>query len=108
MNSDALHHDDDLPVYDPEIDGVYSLDVFAELAGVDAKVVLHYQELGLIAPVARDPAAGALFDTEGLRLLRRIEHLRHTRNLNDAALQLILSLLDEVERLRQERRQLSK
>jgi len=108
MNPDALPRDDDPPVFHPETDTAYSLEVIAELAGVNPRTVLHYQELGLISPVTRDAAQGSLFDTECLRLLRRIEYLRSTRGLTDAGLQLILSLLDEVERLRQERRQLTR
>lgn len=108
MNSEIPPHDDDVPVIDPECDTVYSLEVFAGLAGVDTQVVLHYQELGLLSPVAHDAAEGALFDSECLRLLRRIEHLRCTCELNDAALRMILRLLDEVERLRQERRQMTR
>jgi DNA-binding transcriptional MerR regulator len=81
-------------------DTVYSLDVIAELAGTDPQTVLHYQEIGLLFPTS-DPAE---FDDEGLRRLRRIEHLRATCEVNSAGLKLILSLLDEVERLQQERR----
>lgn len=83
-------------------DMIYSLDVIAELAGTDTQTVLHYQEIGLLFPTS-DTAA---FDDEGLRRLRRIEHLRATCEVNPTGLKLILSLLDEVERLQQEHRRL--
>jgi DNA-binding transcriptional MerR regulator len=81
-------------------DTVYSLEVIAELANTDPQAVLHYQEIGLLSATPDT----ATFDDEGLRRLRRIEHLRATCEVNHVGLKLILNLLDEVERLQQERR----
>lgn len=106
MNSDPSSHDAALPIYGEEPDVYYSVEVIAELAGVQPQTVLHYQERGFIRPVSRDAADAALFDAECLRQLRRIEHLRATCEMNDAGLKLILNLLHEVEGLREERRQL--
>lgn len=119
----------------------FSLAVVAELAGVNTRTVLHYQEQGFIRPLrprttlAGDDSGSSLpaetktekatgtgtdtatsgdacsgesttvFDTECLRQLRRIEHLRETCGVNDTGLRLILNLLQEVEQLRQLRRQ---
>lgn len=84
----------------------FSLEVFAELAGVNTHTVLHYQEQGFIRPVSAGAAAeNAKFDSDSLRQLRRIEHLRETCGMNEKGLRLILSLLHEVEQLRRERRQ---
>ncbi|MEO0017081.1 MAG: MerR family regulatory protein [Verrucomicrobiota bacterium] len=91
----------DGPVYDPDCETVYSIEVMAELAGVDAQTVLHYHELGVISPAT----AGLEFDTDGLRRLRRIEYLRHVHQLNDSNLKFISDLLLEVERLREQLRQ---
>jgi DNA-binding transcriptional MerR regulator len=90
----------DLPAAAETSGTFYSLEVIAELAGTDPQTVLHYQETGLLSPT---PDASA-FDDEGLRRLRRIEHLRTTCEVNQTGLKLILHLLDEVERLQQERR----
>jgi MerR family transcriptional regulator/heat shock protein HspR len=102
----------------------FSLDVVAQLAGVNTRTVLHYQAQGFIRPLPRTAAspgngrsggipetptkdapataaASDVFDTECLRQLRRIEHLRETCGVNDAGLRLILGLLEEVEHLRQ-------
>ncbi len=83
---------------DQETEAVYTLDVIAELAGTTRQTVLHYQEIGLIT------ADASTFDTECLRRLRRIEHLRSTCEMNAAGLKMLLELLDEVEQLREERR----
>lgn len=89
---------------DPDL--YYTLEIIAELAGIDATTVVRYHEQGFLQPVR--PAAGSdlLFDTESLRQLRRMEHLRATCGVNEAGLKLLLSLLQEVEQLREERRQM--
>ena len=87
-------------VYDPESETVYSLEVVAELAGLTIQTVLHYHEIGVISP-----ATQALeFDTEGLRQLRRIEHIRRAHELSDSGLRFVLKLLREVEQLQLELR----
>jgi DNA-binding transcriptional MerR regulator len=98
----------DPPVFEDEADLTYSIDVIAGLAGVDPPTVLHYQEKGWLRParVSGEGEAPAWFDAESLRQLRRIEYLRSTCGVNETGLQLILSLLLEVEQLREESRQL--
>jgi len=55
-----------------------------------------------------DPDSGGwYFNDEGLRALRRIEHLRQTCDMNLTAIKMILGLTAEVERLREETRILS-
>jgi DNA-binding transcriptional MerR regulator len=78
----------------------YSIEIIARLAGVTPQTVLHYHELGVILPATDNLE----FDTEGLRQLRRIEHLRITHGLTDSGLKFISGLLDEIERLRHETR----
>ena len=96
MKPEPSPQDDSRTVYDPDCESFYSLEVMAELAGVNTQAVLHYHELGIISPVT-----DALeFDTEGLRQLRRIEHLRLTHQLNDDCIVFISNLLHEIERLR--------
>lgn len=100
MKPELSNQADGLTVYEPECEAVYSLEVIAELAGVSTQTVLHYHAMGVISP-----ATQALeFDTECLRHLRRIEHLRHAYELNDESLLFISNLLQEVEHLRQELR----
>lgn len=106
MNSDPTHSSRDLPVYDVETDTCYSIEVIAELAGVDPQTILYYQEQGFIRSIASDGANDAFFDVECLRQLRRINHLRTTCEMNDAGLKLMLDLLNELECLREEQRQI--
>lgn len=106
MNTNPISNATDLPVYGEESDTYYSLEVVAELAGVDTTTVLRYQEQGFIRPISREASEAAAFDAECLRQLRRIEHLRATCEMNEAGLKLILNLLEEVEQLREERRQM--
>ena len=106
MNSDPAHSSDDLPVYEVESDTCYTIEVIAELAGVNSQTVLHYQEQGFIRPLARDDGDDAIFDVECLRQLRRIAHLRKTCGMNDAGLKLMLDLLHEIECLREQLRQM--
>jgi len=91
----------DMPVFEPDPEVAYTIEVIASLAGLDSVTVLHYQEMGVLSPRAGD----ALFDEEALRRLRRIHHLRAECGVNDAGIRLILALMEEVEMLREERRQ---
>jgi DNA-binding transcriptional MerR regulator len=86
-------------VSDEATDTIYSLEIIAELAGVEPRTILQYQEIGLLPP-----ESAATFNDDHLHRLRRIEHLRATCEMNTTGLKLMLQLLDEVERLQQERR----
>jgi len=87
------------PVVEPDPEAVYTLDVVVQLTGVSSQTILHYQEQGLIAPVAVSGSGMRQFDDETLRTLRRIEHLRTHYEMNQRGLRLTLGLLDELERL---------
>ena len=80
------------PIYEPDDQASYTLDVVARITGIHTETILHYQETGLIGS---DP-----FDDETVRTLRRIEHLQSTCGVNEAGLRLILGLMEEMERLR--------
>lgn len=88
------------PLYEPEENASYQLDIVESLTGITSQTILHYQECGLI----RTSVPFGEFDEEALRTLRRIEHLRDTCEVNITGLKLILDLMDEVERLRAELR----
>lgn len=106
MKSDSTTISPDLSVYDEDTDIHFSIEVIAELTGIDPQTILYYQAQGFIRPATREVGDDALFDIECLRQLRRIEHLRATCEVNDVGLRLILDLLHETECLREERRQL--
>jgi hypothetical protein len=84
----------------------YSLDLIARMAGVDTGTVIRYQERGLLRSCSAGHPTRPVFDSECLRQLRLIEHLRGTFAVNDSGLELMLSLLHEVECLRLELRHL--
>jgi DNA-binding transcriptional MerR regulator len=84
---------------DPTPQVVYSLDILAEITGVSTQTILEYQEHGLIRPE---------LDEDSLRILRRIEHLRESCQVNLAGLKVLTSLLEKVEQLNEELRMLQK
>ena len=96
------NHSSGLPASDQEPDVAYSIEVIASLAGMDSVTVLHYQELGVVSP--KSGGQEARFDEEALRRLRRIGHLREECGVNDSGIKLILTLMEEVEILRDEQR----
>lgn len=85
----------DLPLYEPDQNAIYSLEIVAKITGVDTETILLYQENGLVKP-AKDSTD---FDDEAVHTLRRIEHLRRRFETNLSGVRLILQLMDEVERL---------
>lgn len=100
MNTPAGHDSSDLPVFEPDADATYALEVVVELTGVSSQTILLYRQQGLISPFT-DPESGAhYFNDEALRTLRRLEHLRSACEMNVSGLKLVLGLLEEMERLR--------
>lgn len=85
-----------------EMETCYSVEVIAEMAGVDTHTILHYHEIGVIAAVSDSME----FDGESLRQICRLEQLRQSHNLSDSGLKLIAGLLMEIEQLREERRRI--
>jgi DNA-binding transcriptional MerR regulator len=100
MNQETSQQDENFPLYDQETEKFYSLEVVAELAGISIQTVLYYYELGVIPPTTTD----LHFNIEDLRLIRRIDYLRHHHELTDGSLKLVANLLNEVEQLRKEQR----
>jgi DNA-binding transcriptional MerR regulator len=88
------------PIARTELDAGYTLEVLCELVGVPSRIILHYQEHGLIAPAGTAGRGAKRFDDEALRTLRRIEHLRTRYEMNLRSLRFTLGLLGELERLR--------
>jgi DNA-binding transcriptional MerR regulator len=82
----------DLPLYEPNADATYQLDIVAKLTGISSQTIVHYQEQGLIRETD--------LDDEVVHTLRRIEHLKQTCELNLSGLRLILDLMDQVEELK--------
>lgn len=88
-------------LYEPDSEATYTIEAAADLSGISQRMIVVFCKHGLISPVAEDPGKeGWLFTEEALHTLRRIEHLRASCGANVSGIKLILSLMDEVERLR--------
>ncbi len=89
----------DSPSYEPTPDASYSLDVIAKITGVETQTILHYQGHGFIA----NPEQGH-YDDSTLRVLRRIDYLQTHYEMSLSGIKLLLTLMEEVERLQRELR----
>ncbi len=87
-------------IHGEETELTYSLEMVTEEIGVSRKTVLHYQELGLIRPTKNNQQ----FDTECLRQISRLEHLRQEHQLTDSAVMLVAELFNIIENLREQNR----
>ena len=93
-----------LQVFEPDARTVYTIEMVAHMARVPRRLIVLYYKLGLVSPV-RDPASsGWYFDDEAIRIVRRIQYLRSECGANLTGIKLILELIGEVERLREELR----
>jgi DNA-binding transcriptional MerR regulator len=91
-------------LYEPDPEAVYTLELAERLAQVPRRTIVVYYKHGLV-PTVKDPTeAGFYFNDEGIRVLRRIEHLRRGFGINLVGVKIILALMEEAERLRAEAR----
>jgi MerR family transcriptional regulator/heat shock protein HspR len=93
-----------LQVFEPGARAVYTIEVAAQMAQVPRRLIVLYYKHGLVTPVTDPAGPGWYFDDEAVRIVRRIEYLRATCGLNLAGIKLVMSLMNEVERLRTELR----
>jgi hypothetical protein len=104
MNPSVNQNAGDSPLIEPNLDATYTIDIVAELTGASSQTILFYHEQGLV-PATRVPGGDERrFDDESLRAIRRLEHLRTELELKEPALKLMVNLLGEIERLREEAR----
>ena len=94
--------------FEPDPEAVYSIEAAAHLARVERHRILVYCKQGLVSTVSAPEHDGYRFNDEAIRALRQIEYLQTEQGINFAGTRLILELLREVERLRNEVRFLSK
>lgn len=86
-----------------DAESYYTLEFTAELTGISTQTILHYREEGLV-PCGQAAAEQTRFDDESLRALRRIEHVRSECEMNLSGLKMMMGLLQEIDRLRDELR----
>jgi DNA-binding transcriptional MerR regulator len=92
-------HSSEPPTGEP---GVYEIEVVAEITSTPRHLILVYCKHGLIHPVGEPDESGWVFDDDAIHRLRRIEHLRVQYNMNLAGIRAMHTLLQDVERLREE------
>lgn len=92
----------ELELFQPKPNVLYTLDAAAHLAGVPRRSILIYCCAGLVHPVVQPPYGAMAFTEEAIYTVRRIEHVRTLHGLDVACLKTMFDLLEEVERLRAE------
>jgi len=95
-----------IQLFDPSPGTVYSIEQASQLANVSRRRILIYCKQRLLLPTASPELSGYWFDAEALRTLKRIEGLRAICGEPLAGVSLILDLMREVQRLRNEVRAL--
>lgn len=91
-------------LFEPGPDEVYDIDAAGRIAQVPRRAILIYYKLGLVSAVADPEYGGYYFDDNAIRTIRRIEYLRIGCGMNLAGIKLVMSLMTEVEQLREESR----
>jgi hypothetical protein len=95
-----------IQLFEPVPGTVYSIERASQLANVSRRRIVIYCKQRLVSPMANPQLAGYWFDAEALRMLKRIEELRTICDEPLAGVGLILDLMREVQRLRNEMRAL--
>jgi hypothetical protein len=88
------------PLTSQEDGQLYSIEMVEQITHLERERIVLYQHYGLVRAV---PEAGSLrFDEAAILRLRRLAYLLSEYQLNEAGLRHFATLLDEVERLRDE------
>ena len=104
MNAQMASSTSSLQPFAPDPDATYPIDIAAHLAQMPRHVVLICCKYRLVAPRV-DPAYGGYsFDIGAIRTLQHIQYLKADCGINFTGIQIILQLMDEVERLRASQR----
>ncbi len=81
---------------------VYTIEAIADLAQVPRRLIILYCKHGLVVPASKSPDNGWYFDDRAIHAVRRIENLRSAYGMNLTGIKLMMHLMKEVERLREE------
>ena len=95
-----------LTVINPETGKLYDVRTASEYTAVDPDGIRTYCREGFIRATRYQENGEPLFDEDGIYWLRRIQSLRTEMRLEGPGLRIVLDLMQEVERLRQELRRL--
>jgi hypothetical protein len=102
----AKASDSAIQIFEPAAGTVYSIEAASHLANVSRRRILIYCRQRLLSPMAAPELAGYWFDADALLTLKRIEELRAICDDPLAGIGIILDLMREVQRLRNEMRAL--
>jgi len=91
-----------IEIFQPQPGTLYNLETTAQLAGVSRRSLLLYCRSGIIRPELQEPFGALFFNESSIRSVRRVEYLRTIHGINLTGARMILDLLEEVERLRNE------
>lgn len=95
-----------LTVINPEAGKLYDVRAAAEYTAVDPDGIRTYCREGWVRAIEYQENGEPLLDEDGIYWLRRIQGLRTEMRLEGPVLRIVLDLMQEVERLRQELRRL--
>jgi hypothetical protein len=93
-----------LTAINPEAGKLYDVQTAAEYAAVDPDGIVTYCREGLVRAIEYKDDGEPLFDEDGIYWLCRIRDLRAEMHLEGPVLRVVLDLMQEVERLRQDLR----
>ena len=93
-----------IEVFEPAPGTLYSLDATAHLAGISRRAVLFYCRANVIEAIPRPPFGALYFRDEAIQTIRQMEVLRRRYGINMHGVRVIIDLMQEVERLRDEMR----
>lgn len=86
----------------PDVDEpVFLISAAAELAGMHAQTLRQYDRLGLVVP-RRRPGGGRRYSLRDVATLREIQRMSQDEGINLAGIARILSLQQQVDRLKKE------
>jgi DNA-binding transcriptional MerR regulator len=90
-----------LQPFEPDARTLHTLDSTARMAEVPRHTVLVYIKEGFLSPI-KEEGGGYYFDDEMIRTLRWLGHLHDDHGINRTGIRMIVDLLREVDRLREE------
>ena len=81
---------------------LYTIETVERITHISRDRILVYQQYGIITAAASVPPEEPCFDDEAVHKLRRIALLLSEYGVNEKGVLALSSLIDEVERLREE------
>jgi len=85
----------------PEHEPVFHISVVSRMVGIHQQTLRSYERVGLVQP-ARSRGNTRLYSTADVARLRQVVRLVNDLGVNLAGVEVILGLLRQIERLRQE------